>query len=117
VAYLLKQRTTTTDFKWVEGHSRNLGNKECDRLAKEEANLPTLDLLPLEVPREFNLQGAKLASLMQTIAYQGIRELQPNPPHPSTAVNVQATRTTIEQYNSTLETDAPIWLGIWNPML
>ena len=107
----------TTDFKWVKGHSGNLENEECDHLAKEGANLSTSDHLSLDIPKEFDLQGAKLASLTQTIAYQGIRELHPDPPCPSTATNVQATRNSIEQYNSVLKTDSTIWKGIWNPTL
>jgi len=38
------------------------------------------DNLPLDIPAEYNLQGAKLASLSQASAYRGIQDH--HPPHP-----------------------------------
>jgi ribonuclease HI len=71
-AYLLKRRTATTTFKWVKGHEGTIGNEESDHLAKEGARKEELDILELDVPKEFDLQGAKLATLTQATAYQGI---------------------------------------------
>jgi ribonuclease HI len=72
-AYLLRSRIATTDFQWVKGHEGNVGNEQSDRLAKEGASKPRTDILPLDVPKEFNLQGAKLAAISQATAYRAIR--------------------------------------------
>ena len=73
-AYLLRKRTAPTTFQWIKGHSGDDRNEECDRLAKEGARRLTPDNLDLEIPKEFNIQGAKLATLTQSSAYKGIRE-------------------------------------------
>lgn len=65
VAFLLNKRMAVMTFQWVKGHSGNTGNEECDSLAKEGANKDKPDLLPLDIPSQYNLQGAKLASCIQ----------------------------------------------------
>jgi len=79
-AYLLRRRTAPTYFKWVKGHDGNDGNEQSDRLAKEGAINPTPDVLDLSVLDNFNVQGAKLRSLTQALAYRGIRNSRPPPP-------------------------------------
>jgi ribonuclease HI len=79
-AFLLHSRTATTNFKWVKGHDGNLGNEQSDQLTKEGASKPEEDILLLKIPKEFDLQGAKLATITQSIVYQGIREHQTHTP-------------------------------------
>jgi ribonuclease HI len=76
-AHLLKTCTAETYFKWVKGHNGDQGNEECNRLAKEGANKPQPDILNLDIPKEFNLQGVKLASLTQATTYKGKKEWKP----------------------------------------
>lgn len=45
--------------------------EEVDRLAKEGVNRPTANKLSLDIPKELDIQGAKLSALSQTAAYQG----------------------------------------------
>jgi ribonuclease HI len=66
-AYLLKRRSAPTAFQWIKGHEGNEGNEESDCLAKEGANKAAPDILILEVPKEYNLQGAKLKALNQAL--------------------------------------------------
>lgn len=66
-AYLLKRRLAPTAFKWVKGHQGTLGNEESDKLAKIGAGKEVPDNLPLEIPKEFDLQGAKLTTLTKPL--------------------------------------------------
>ena len=113
-AALLKQRTATTSFQWTKGHAGDRGNEGADRLAKEGANKPIPNNLSLDIPKEFDLQGAKLSTLSQTIAYQGIMECKPLCVRPATALNVQRIREALWAYHNELETDETIWKGTQN---
>ena len=111
-AYLLKKRTAPTYFEWVKGHQGILGNEESDKLAKEGANKPTPDPLSLHIPVEFDLQGAKLATITQAIAYRGIRSRKPRTPRPTTNRNIDLAREAIEANTGSLETAETIWKSI-----
>lgn len=108
-AYLLKKCTVMTSFQWVKGHRGNLGNEESDNFAKEGANKHTPDILSLDIPKEYNLQGVKLATLSQAVAYKGIQQQATTPPHPTTNRNLETIRQTIQAYQGSLETDRTIW--------
>ncbi|KAH9054174.1 hypothetical protein EDB87DRAFT_1780248 [Lactarius vividus] len=108
-AYLLKKRTATTSFQWVKGHEGVQGNEESDKLAKAGAEKATPDDLPLDIPMEYNLQGAKLASLSQSIVYAGIRARAPPHQRPTTEKNLQQAREAILRFNGTPELDGTIW--------
>ncbi|KAH9979836.1 hypothetical protein BJV74DRAFT_779754, partial [Russula compacta] len=73
-AFLLNQRQAMTSFTWIKGHEGVLGNEESDKLVKEGANKDALDLLDMQIPKEFNLQGAKLITINQATAYQGCNQ-------------------------------------------
>jgi len=64
----------TTHFQWVKGHNGTRENEESDSLAKEGAEKNEEDHLDLEIPNEYNLQEAKLATLTQATTYQVILE-------------------------------------------
>lgn len=81
-AFLLRWHTAPTFFEWVKGHNGNLGNEESDKLAKQGAEKDEPDHLPLDVPPDYNLQGAKLANMMQALAHKGIHSRN-TPPSPS----------------------------------
>ena len=111
-AYLLKTRTAPTTFKWVKGHSGNLGNEESDALAKEGALKHTPDELSLHIPDDFDLQGAKLKVMTQALAYQGIMaQRNPHSRTPATQ-NLEQTRAAIKAYQGSLETNEAIWQSI-----
>lgn len=73
-AFLLRRRTAPTRFKWVKGHNEELGNEQSNKLVKEGVNKNEVNVILLNIPNHFNLQGAKLPGLTQAIAYRGIYE-------------------------------------------
>ena len=111
-AYLLKRRSAPTIFKWVKGHRGIQGNKECDRLAKEAATKEAPDTLSLRIPEEFDLQGAKLATITQAIAYRGIRDRCKKEARTSTDTNIEVARVAIAAYTGSDETNETIWKSI-----
>lgn len=87
--YLLRKRSAPTTFKWVKGHNGDLGNEQSDRLAKEGASKDAPDYLPLDIPIEFDLQGAKPPT--PPVHYEKPRNKEENDPTTSTTVPVQNT--------------------------
>ena len=116
-AYLLKQRTATTRFKWIKGHSGIRGNEESDTLAKQGAEKEIPDELDLTVPMEFDIQGTKMSTITQAIAYQGIMERKPRPNRGPTAQNLHQTRQAVETFCGALETDGTIWKSLRKKVL
>ena len=90
-AHLLRYQPARTTFQWVKGHNGTIGNKESDHLAKQGANKNNPDTLDLTIPMEFDLSGAKLATLTQAKAYKGIQQLKNRGPRMSTTRNIQLT--------------------------
>jgi len=70
----MRHRSARMTMQWVKGHNGNEGNERSDALAKQGANKQQPDPLNLDIPKELDVQGAKLATLMQATAYKGILE-------------------------------------------
>ena len=92
----MKRRSAKTTFSWVKAHRGTLGNEESDKLAKEGAEKDRPDVLDLQLPPEFNLQGAKIQTINQRTAYKGILEKRPRPPRPDATEYIQATKTRLK---------------------
>ena len=113
-AATLKQRIATTTFQWTRGHAGNHGNKAADRLAKEGANKLLPNNMSLDIPKEFDLQGAKLATLTQAVAYRGILERKPPCTCDTTSRNLSLARESLASYHNELKTDRTLWKGLRN---
>ena len=111
-AHLLRQRSAPTFMEWVKGHNGETGNEESDRLAKEGTQKAILDDLPLDIPPDYDLQGAKLASMTQALAYRGICEQNNPPPRLTTMGNLEATKIAIRNFTLSHETESSIWKGM-----
>src|SRR5882724_6870327 len=68
IAYELDTRGGETYFQWVKGHSNNPGNDGADKKSSEGAHKENADDIKLEVPKEYKLQGARLAAMTQKLA-------------------------------------------------
>ena len=99
-------------MEWVKGHNGETGNGESDRLATKGAEKETLDDLPLNIPLDYNLQGAKLASMTQALAYRGICGRNNPLPRLTTMGNLEATKIAIRNFTLSHETESSIWKGM-----
>jgi len=73
-AHLMRYRSVRTTLQWVKGHNGVQGNEGSNTLAKQGANKQTPNPLNLEIPKDFDIQGANLPTLTQATAYKGILE-------------------------------------------
>ncbi|SRR6266446_10669030 len=87
------------------------GNEENDRLAKEGSNQEILEPIDLQIPTNFSIQGAKLATINQATAYRGILEKKHKQLRPEATRNLETTRIAIEEISGTKETNTTIWKG------
>lgn len=116
-AFLMRRRAARTSFQWIKGHSGDQGNEGSDQLAKEGAEKDEPDALDLSIPPEFDLQGAKLVTLSQSIAYQGIRERRKPQKRDATDANLKRAKTALQEYTGMHETSATIWKGTRNKVI
>ncbi|KAA1466380.1 RnaseH-domain-containing protein [Dentipellis sp. KUC8613] len=108
-ATLLRMRTATTKFKWVKGHNGEPGNEQSDEKAKEGAEKDEPDELDLTIKPSFNLQGAKIATITQSIAYQGIRERVPPHDRPRANINLGRAQAALKEFTNETETYSSLW--------
>jgi ribonuclease HI len=108
-AYLLRRRSAPMTFKWVKGHNRDLGKEQSDKLAKEGTEKDAPDIIPLDIPTDFDLQGAKLAMMTQAIAYRGVCNKNTTTHRQSTLRNLETAKQAIRNFNNLHKTDSSIW--------
>ncbi|KAH7906072.1 ribonuclease H-like protein [Hygrophoropsis aurantiaca] len=113
-AYHLRKRSAPTKFEWVKGHSGVEGNEMADKLAVAGANKPTTDEINTSVPDNFKIQGAKLCTITQSIAYKLIRSTKTAKSRRHTDINLDRTKHGIYEITGTLEKEESIWKNMKN---
>ena len=76
ITYELDTRGCETYFQWVKGHLNNPRNDGADKKASKGAHKENADSIELKVPKEYKLQGARLAIMSQKLAYDWITQLK-----------------------------------------
>jgi len=111
--HLMRHRSTKMTMRWVKEHDGNPGNEASDMLAKQGVKKQHPDPLNLDILEEFNIQGAKLLTLTQAMAYKGILEQKQHEPRNTTERNLQLTHMAIKRITGKIETNAAIWKHVW----
>ncbi|KAA1479858.1 ribonuclease H-like protein [Dentipellis sp. KUC8613] len=110
-AYHLRKRSAPTDFEWVKGHNNIEGNEQADSSANNGARKLIADELDLTIPPTFKLQGAKLSTITQAIAYRGIRQRKRAKlkTRTTTKNNLESAQSAIRNHTGQNETTRTIW--------
>ncbi|KAG2748918.1 ribonuclease H-like protein, partial [Suillus brevipes Sb2] len=114
ITYQLRRRPAQTTFQWVKGHNQVMGNEKADQLAQEGASRMTTDAINTYIPRNFDLQGAKLSKITQKLAYTALMNKKQIEYKRPTLCMLDMTRYALETVTTTLETDDTIWRNCRN---
>ncbi|OJT13721.1 Transposon TX1 uncharacterized 149 kDa protein [Trametes pubescens] len=105
----LRGRSAVTTFRWVKGHSGVVGNEGADKLASLGAGLMR-PFRPVSLPKVRYLRnGAALATLTQSLAYQGVKRANPAKVRRATDKNVER----IVAAALVVSERAPLVSGVW----
>ncbi|KAG1848390.1 hypothetical protein C8R48DRAFT_556470, partial [Suillus tomentosus] len=114
IAYHLRRRPAPTTFQWTKGHDGLIGNERADQLALEGVRRTIPDNIDTYVPRNFDVQGAKLTKMSQKLAYMEIMSRTKLTYKRTTLALLDITRFAVEAISSNLETDDTIWRSCRN---
>lgn len=108
----MRKRAAPVALEWVKGHAGIIGNEKADGQAGRGANDPTPTALDLNIDPDFNLTGARIASLTQALAYAGIREKKVPQPRPKTTAMITKIQAAMQSEGYNTPTEPAIWRAI-----
>lgn len=111
----LRKRGAVTTFQWIKGHNGNDGNEGADTLAGEGALKTQPDEIDISIDPNFNLTGAQLSSITQSLAYRGIMEEHTTKIRTATLTNLDITRFATQDAWGRLPKDHNIWMSLRKP--
>ncbi|KAJ7846739.1 ribonuclease H-like domain-containing protein [Mycena olivaceomarginata] len=107
----LRRRKRKTKLRWVKGHNGHHRNEGADKKADEGAKKPERDDVPLEIPQDLTVTGAKLSAMPQSLAYRAIRECKrkKNKKRDRTQANLERAKAECEDNFGFIPTEDKIW--------
>lgn len=111
----IRMRGSVTQFQWVKGHNNNPGNEKADQQAGSGASKMTNDEIDLTIPDNWVLQGARLCTLKQKVAYGHIVKLiKEKPGGDKTHWIVEDIKDEVERITGKRPPATRIWKNIWH---
>jgi ribonuclease HI len=114
LAYLLRKKAGTTEFKWVKGHDGVEGNEQADKLA-DKGRTAELTYQQVKVPPNFEITGARLQTLSQKQAYKLVlRNKEITPGGTNTNKRLEHIQEEVEERWNIKPTKEAIWKNVYN---
>lgn len=110
----IQKRSAPTTIQWVKGHARLEGNEAADKLASLGVKKSEPDNLNLRVDPDFNLTGAKLASVSQAFAYRTMKQRTPIAPRRTTTKHIREAQEGVLLVSKRQPVEKIIWRSIWH---
>ena len=114
IASHLREHDAITTFTYMKHHDGEPGIKGSRELAIDGTVKQTHEVLDLEPRQNFNLTGAQLSTISQTVAYSGVCMLAKEKLRLATIINLDITQHAVKALSGNSPTNATIWHSIWN---
>jgi hypothetical protein len=105
----LRRRSAPTYFQWVKGHNGEEGNEESDKLARAGAKKQTPNEINLSIPTQFQVKGAHLSDISQSLAYKGLEALRLKTTRATSTRNLEIIHSNIKELMGQEESNESIW--------
>ncbi|KAI0080617.1 hypothetical protein K474DRAFT_1589718, partial [Panus rudis PR-1116 ss-1] len=108
----LRRRSAPTTFRWLKTGSSDPNMMKAAQLAEEGVKKDHDDILDLAIDPKFDIQGAKLVDLTQSLAYAGIVEAKQTPMRGRTKTMTEQVQSAIKDFNGHTPSITNIWKSL-----